>query len=600
MPKPRAKKGRRDASRADTPDHLSAFRLRVGDVIARLLPSGSRGSRADAARTWREDWRDWEPCPDWPPDLFAVVATLVQKSGAYAYRSHDLGRRGTFDQSYLRLVTDAGAAWRESPASPPAAAQDAWLQLFEWMDEPLEPASADWWIACLKLMAIADEAAWGMGYVIDEPRRRSSPAGPAGSELPGESSFAATVVQAYQAFAAQGRATAPLVHIPNSLCWRVPTGECCVLPKARTPQVGITLAAFSHHLALLPSATEVRPRWLVNPVERELPQNGRETFNWLLVPYPYRIHGTAFAPVSGVAARGRGRRFDIHQEWLSLCKPGDFASFVTRLSECARREVGEVHGVALPELALDADYFKALGGALAAQGVRVLVAGVHAQEGDAVTNQVRTALYHGHREALTEVSQAKHHRWKLDGGQIRRYHLGHALDPAHEWWEQTDLQRRECTFLQAKGAVIATLVCEDLARVEPVQTILRSVGPNLVIAVLMDGPQREWRWSGRSATVLADDPGSAVLTLTSLGMVRRSVMPGEPEPREIALWKEPAGETRELKLPAGCHGLLLSLTLGWELGYSFDGRDDRGSSLRLAQGGVHGIAHPQPPRWLEV
>lgn len=360
--KPRAIRSRAAKSRGGTSGSAALFQLRVGDVIARLLPSGSRGTRADPARPWADDRHEWASCPDWPPDLFAVAATLVQKSGAYAYRSHDLGRRGTFDQAYLRLVTDAGGAWRDNPATPPVAAHEAWLALFEWMDEPLEPASADWWIACLKLMAIADEAAWGMGYVIDEPPRRTSPPGAGhGSELPRESSFAATVVQAYQTFAAQRRVTAPLVHIPNSLCWRVPTGECCVLPKARTPQVGITLAAFSHHLALLPSATEVRPRWLVNPVEHEVSQNERETFNLLLVPYPYRIHGTAFVPVPGLASRGRGRRFDIQQEWLSTCGPGDFAGFVTRLIEAARREVGEVHGVALPELALDAAFFKALG-----------------------------------------------------------------------------------------------------------------------------------------------------------------------------------------------------------------------------------------------
>jgi hypothetical protein len=51
---------------------------------------------------------------------------------------------------------------------------------------------------------------------------------------------------------------------------------------------------------------------------------------------------------------------------------------------------------------------------------------------------------------------------------------------------------------------------------------MNAIGPNLVIALLMDGPQLENRWPARYATVLAEDPGSAVLTVTSLGMVRRS------------------------------------------------------------------------------
>jgi 5-methylcytosine-specific restriction enzyme A len=51
---------------------------------------------------------------------------------------------------------------------------------------------------------------------------------------------------------------------------------------------------------------------------------------------------------------------------------------------------------------------------------------------------------------------------------------------------------------------------------------MRSVGPNLVVALLMDGPQLTARWPARYASVLADDPGSSVLTLTSLGMCLRS------------------------------------------------------------------------------
>ena len=50
----------------------------------------------------------------------------------------------------------------------------------------------------------------------------------------------------------------------------------------------------------------------------------------------------------------------------------------------------------------------------------------------------------------------------------------------------------------------------------PLRTVIRSVGPNLVIVLLMDGPQLVRRWPGKYATVLSDDPGSAVLTVTSL------------------------------------------------------------------------------------
>jgi hypothetical protein len=147
---------------------------------------------------------------------------------------------------------------------------------------------------------------------------------------------------------------------------------------------------------------------------------------------------------------------------------------------------------------------------------------------------------------------------------------------------------------------LATLVCEDLARVDPVQAIIRSIGPNLVIALLMDGPQLEHRWGGRYATVLADDPGSAVLTLTSAGMLARSVRPGEVVPREIALWKGNEGITQELKLPAGDHALLLTVTRRSEEQFTLDGRSDYCFTHRLEISGVHGLRHPKPPEWARL
>src|SRR5439155_14804996 len=140
----------------------------------------------------------------------------------------------------------------------------------------------------------------------------------------------------------------------------------------------------------------------------------------------------------------------------------------------------------------------------------------------------------------------------------------------------------ECYFFVFRpGAGLATLVCEDLARVEPVQTVIRAVGPNLLVVLLMDGPQIKGRWPTRYATVLADDPGSAVLTLTSLGMVRRSVVPGEQELSQIALWKDPFGAVQELKLPRGSHALLLTILTNNEYNVSLVRRSDVKYNIRL-------------------
>ena len=49
----------------------------------------------------------------------------------------------------------------------------------------------------------------------------------------------------------------------------------------------------------------------------------------------------------------------------------------------------------------------------------------------------------------------------------------------------------------------------DLAQPDPVASIIRQVGPSLVIGLLLDGPQLAERWPARYASVFADDPGCA-------------------------------------------------------------------------------------------
>lgn len=86
---------------------------------------------------------------------------------------------------------------------------------------------------------------------------------------------------------------------------------------------------------------------------------------------------------------------------------------------------------------------------------------------------------------------------------------------------------------------MSVVICEDLARPDPVGDLLRAVGPNLVIALLMDGPQIKERWSARYATTLAEDPGFSVLSLTSAGMSKLSrPSSGVNRSKVIGLWKD--------------------------------------------------------------
>src|SRR6185437_1227029 len=157
------------------------------------------------------------------------------------------------------------------------------------------------------------------------------------------------------------------------------------------------------------------------------------------------------------------------------------------------------------------------------------------------------------------IRQNKHHRWSLDASQIYQYHLGGALHPDVQWWEAMDVPRQSLQFVTlGEEITVVSLVCEDLAENDQVAEVIRDVGPTGVITVLLDGPQLTSRWAARYASVLADDPGSAVLTLTSFGMVQRS-RPGDLNPSPIvALWKDPERGFREIPLEPGAQAVLLT------------------------------------------
>jgi hypothetical protein len=58
--------------------------------------------------------------------------------------------------------------------------------------------------------------------------------------------------------------------------------------------------------------------------------------------------------------------------------------------------------------------------------------------------------------------------------------------------------------------------------------------------------------------VLADDPGSVVLTLTSFGMVQRSRPDGREASPIVALWKDPEQGFREIPLEPGAQAVLVT------------------------------------------
>jgi hypothetical protein len=145
---------------------------------------------------------------------------------------------------------------------------------------------------------------------------------------------------------------------------------------------------------------------------------------------------------------------------------------------------------------------------------------------------------------------------------------------------------------------ITTLICEDLARADPAMNVIRAVGPNLVIALLMDGPQLATRWPGRYATVLADDPGSAVLSFTSSAMVDRSNWL-EPRPaRSIGLWRDAGGRTQEIALPHESLGVLLTLESVKKHQTTLDSRSDNEVARQLKLRNMVPLFLVKRPDWI--
>jgi hypothetical protein len=203
---------------------------------------------------------------------------------------------------------------------------------------------------------------------------------------------------------------------------------------------------------------------------------------------------------------------------------------VDRMLLAALDEVDSVDVVILPEGAVDETVIDDLEALLDCHRVAYLLTGVRQSSpppGRLPGNWVHTGVSprlekggpvpgSGERQWF-HIRQDKHHRWSLDEAQVNQYHLGGALHPHIRWWEATDVPRRTISFMEAHELTIALLVCEDLAQSDSVAQVIRSVGPSLLITPLLDGPQLSSRWSARYASVFADDPGSAVFTLTSYG-----------------------------------------------------------------------------------
>lgn len=378
-------------------------------------------------------------------------------------------------------------------------------------------------------------------------------------------------------------------NLGATLCKGIHPSRARVLPKMHTPQNGLTIRSFSHHLAYC-QAPGVRAEWF-SAAEKDSPH----TFNLLLVPWPKEVCPSQFRDVSRKPLQDRLIPSD-YGLFTYDAPPGPPLPFVRRLVRSAEERIGKIDGVVFPELAMSRKEFGRLSAGIVTPS-RCLIAGVGsaAQRMKCGSNQALLDMAIRLRRDLVlkgRFEQSKHHRWKITKPQIVQYGIGTNLQPEANWWESISLGPRSIAFATVRQwLTMSVLICEDLARPDPVGDILRAVGPNLIIALLSDGPQISNRWPGRYASAFADDPGSSVLTLTSAGMSRLSK--GTPGTQDrsgtVAMWRDPFTGVRELELPSDASALVLNLTVKYEREWTADGRDDGGWSGYPILAGLHPI-----------
>src|SRR6201982_1023087 len=158
------------------------------------------------------------------------------------------------------------------------------------------------------------------------------------------------------------------------------------------------------------------------------------------------------------------------------------------------------------------------------------------------------------------------------------------------WWEAVNVPRRVLHLIEfGEGFTVVVLICEDLAQNDEVADLIRAIGPTGIVTPLLDGPQLASRWSARYASVFADDPGSAVLTLSDWDRVDRCRPRGRDAAHVVGLWKDPSNGFNEIPLESGAQGILLTACVSPAQRGSNDGRRPVQNAVDLYAVGQHQI-----------
>jgi len=547
----------------------------------------SEGGAWTVGSLWRDvaGRRPGDELLQWAPDLFAFTDVVLDRSEAYRFAvSPPDGASWPPPEmlDWYLAVADASAGWcawaEGSGTGLPGLVAGEWAVVCERSATSLdELATGRAWRICQALFtlhAIADEACAGTGVAV------------------------ADVPRAGVSFRARAR---ELLARTGTLS-RISRQRLRVLPRVRNPVGGPSIRSLSRYVCV--RGPEVDAVWNRIPAGTVGPGGSVQEGNVLMLPWPLRIDAEDFKPTEAV------ERAELEPYGFFEFAPGELLDLdlADRVLQSARNQQGSVDIVVLPESALrpgDIDELEAL---LTRHRVWLVVAGVREPPdpgGRFGANWLHLGVWFGGR--WWRYRQNKHHRWSLDDNQVEQYHLAATLPPGVRWWEAMAVPRRAVQVVELdEGVTLVSLICEDLARIDEVADLLRAIGPTLVITTLLDGPQLASRWTARYASVLADDPGSAVVTLTSFGFVQRSLPAGRPPSRVVSLWKDPARGLREIPLDADAHAVLVHIQVGRTTRHSADGRPPVANTANVSAEGVRqiraldrgdhtGVAMPEAP-----
>lgn len=460
--------------------------------------------------------KQWPGLTSWPPDIFAVTGYIPYVTGVYRKAMCNQWW-SAIDPKHPARLEASGRNWRRTTANlrkAPAEVLKEWQLILQHRNVLLREIEGKRRLvnALLNLVAMADVACEGFGLPHPNYTR-------------GEAEF--RLLERADRLLSRGARQG----VSSTLGMRTNSDMVCILPKIHTPQVGLTFRSLTHHLALCPT-DEVRPIW--NGIDTAQARRDHTRFNLLLVPIPEEVSPKQFAEVNH-ARSGRHRMPKAYRSFTFI--PAQRSRWLRgAFKKMARAAVAAtadkfIHGVVFPEMSLASpEEFEIAYDSL--QEIcpgAFLISGV-AEPNAEGSNQGRNCAYYAipqiepNKQTGVEGSdvlctQAKHHKWKITPEQVSDYGLNAVLDPTKNWWENIEIEERHLNFFALKQWLIFTFViCEDLARQEPASRLVRAVGPTLVIALLMDNEQVKVRWPARYATVLAEDPGCSVLTLTCRGM----------------------------------------------------------------------------------